>query len=135
MTGPVGIRSSSRLGGVDRDAVTVWVTTRIAVATAVLASAWMLTLAAAGDVPSWLRSWDRWDTGLYVKIARFGYDGFPQHYPDEGVVAFFPGEPMLLRAVHVVVRDWVAAGLVISLVSGVVACIALARLGVLEAGR
>jgi hypothetical protein len=121
-----------RVGGLDRDAVTTWVTTRVAVATAALASVWMLGF--SGSSTSWLGAWDRWDTGLYVKIARFGYDGYPEHYPDQGVVAFFPGEPMLLRLVHLVVRDWVASGLLISAVAGVVACVALARLGALEAG-
>lgn len=123
----------TRFGGVDRDALTTWVATRVAVATAVLASVWML--GASGSSTSWLAAWDRWDTGLYVKIARFGYDGYPADYPDQGVVAFFPGEPMLLRVVHFFVRDWVASGLLISAVAGAVACVALARLSALEAGR
>jgi hypothetical protein len=122
-----------RAGGLDRDALTTWVATRVAVAVSVLASLWMLGF--SGSSTSWLGAWDRWDTGLYVKIARFGYDGYPADYPDQGVVAFFPGEPMVLRLVHLFVRDWVASGLLVSAVAGAVACVALARLGALEAGR
>jgi hypothetical protein len=69
-----------------------------------------------------------------VKVARFGYQGYPEHYSDKGVVAFFPGEPLALRAVHAVVRNWVASGLLISAVAGAVACVALARLGALDWG-
>src|SRR4051794_7830850 len=116
----------------DRDAVVTWVASRVAVALIALAASWTVAETTAGHVTSWLAGWDRWDTGLFVKIARFGYDGRPAHYDDKGVVAFFPGEPLVLRVVHAVVRDWVASGLVISAVAGAVACIALARLGELE---
>ncbi|MDF2711449.1 MAG: hypothetical protein K0R62_7101, partial [Nonomuraea muscovyensis] len=43
-----------------------------------------------------------------------------------------PGFPMALRLVHLVVPDWTAAGLLISLVAGAVAMVALARLAELE---
>jgi hypothetical protein len=45
--------------------------------------------------------------------------------------AFFPGAPLVLRAVHVVVPDWTAAGLVVSLLAGAFASVALGRLAVL----
>jgi hypothetical protein len=124
-----------RSSGTDRAALTSWVASRVAVAVTSLAAVWMVVDTTAGNVPSWLSVWDRWDTGLFVKIARFGYDGYPHHYPDRGVVAFFPGEPLALRVVHIVVRNWVASGLLISAVAGAVACIALARLGALEWGQ
>src|SRR4051812_49716427 len=95
----------------------------------------MVVDAVGGRVPSWLSGWDHWDAQLFVKVARFGYQGYPQHYPDKDVVAFFPGLPLMLRAVHLVVRSWVLAGLLISLVSGGFAVVALARLGALESGR
>lgn len=118
----------------DRDALVVWLATRVAVALLALGTLWTVAAGNAGNVASWLSGWNRWDTGLFVKIARFGYQGYPQHYPDHGVVAFFPGEPLLLRAVHYVTRDWIAAGLLISAVAGAVACVALARIGRLDAG-
>lgn len=119
----------------DRAALVTWFGTRIAVALLALASAWMIADAAAGHVPSWLAGWDRWDAQLFVKVAKFGYDGYPQHYPDKDIVAFFPGEPLLLRVVHVFVRNWVAAGLLISAVSGAFAAVALGRLGAGEGGH
>lgn len=121
--------------GSDREALTTWVATRVAVALLALGTLWTVAETPAGNVGSWLSGWDHWDTGLFVKIARFGYQGYPQHYSDHGVVAFFPGEPLLLRAVHYVVRDWIAAGLLISAVAGAVACVALARIGALDSGR
>src|SRR4051812_8583277 len=116
----------------DRDALVTWVASRVAVALIALAASWTVAETTAGHVTSWLAGWDRWDTGLFVKVARFGYDGRPAHYPDKGVVAFFPGEPLALRVVHAVLRDWIVSGLVISAVAGAVACVALARLGALE---
>lgn len=47
-------------------------------------------------------------------------------------VAYFPGQPLLLRAVHAAVGDWVVAGLLVSLASGAIAVVALARLADLE---
>jgi len=81
---------------------------------------------------SWLHGWYHWDVALYIKVARFGYGGYPAHYSDSGIAAFFPGLPLALRAVHPVTGNWVVAGLLISLVAGAVACVALARLAVLD---
>jgi Mannosyltransferase (PIG-V) len=133
--GSTRVTVATRRSSDDRTLLAVWSGTRVAVALLAFASAWMVADAAAGDVPSWLAGWDRWDAQLFVKVARFGYDGYPQHYPDKGIVAFFPGEPLLLRAVHVVVRNWVASGLVISAVAGAFASVALGRLGAREGGR
>jgi hypothetical protein len=116
----------------DRTALRAWWVTRAALVVATVATSWLVAESPAGRVRSFTTSWDHWDTGLFVKIARFGYRGFPRHYPDRGVVAFFPGEPLLLDAVHAVVRNWVASGLVISAVAGAVACVALSRLGAFE---
>jgi hypothetical protein len=125
---------SRRLSEPGREALAVWVASRVAVAVVAVATAWMVAEAQAGAVRGWVSSWDRWDTGLFVKIARYGYQGYPRHYSDRGVVAFFPGEPWALRVVHVLVPSWVAAGLVISAVAGAIACAALARLGGVEDG-
>ncbi|MGV9378895.1 mannosyltransferase family protein [Nonomuraea sp. NPDC003707] len=76
--------------------------------------------------------WRKWDAGLFITIAQYGYDGEPGKPVDDGLPAFFPGFPMLLRVVHLVVPDWAAAGLLISLAAGAVAMVALARLAELE---
>jgi hypothetical protein len=105
-----------------------WLGSRVAVAvTAAIATA---SLAGA-----WLRGWYHWDVALYIKVAQYGYGGYPQHYPDPGIAAFFPGLPLALRAVHAVVPSWVGAGLLISFLAGMVAAIALARLTELDARR
>ncbi|MFG1709341.1 mannosyltransferase family protein [Nonomuraea sp. M3C6] len=76
--------------------------------------------------------WRKWDAGLFITIAEHGYDGEPGRPADDGLPAFFPGLPAMLRLVHFVVHDWSVAGLLISLVAGAVAMVALARLAELE---
>jgi hypothetical protein len=121
-----------RLDSVEREAVAGWVGSRVAVALVVLAGIWMLGDLPAGQAPSYLSRWNQWDSQLFIDVARFGYRGYAAHSPGRHLEAFFPGEPLALRAVHVVTGDWVAAGLVISALAGTVAMVALARLGELE---
>jgi hypothetical protein len=94
--------------------------------------AWLLSGERLSSADAFLARWDRWDVGLFRKIAQFGYDGYPDDYPDQGVEAFFPGAPLALRAVHLLVPDWTAAGLLLSLAAGTAASVALGRLAVLE---
>ncbi|NEE24159.1 hypothetical protein G3M53_01595, partial [Streptomyces sp. SID7982] len=72
-----------------------------------------------------------WDANHYLHIARDGYfpaGAGPWTSGWDNREAFFPGYPFLLRAVHTVVPDWTAAGLLISLAAGAVAVLALARI-------
>jgi len=110
-----------------------WVLSRIAVAFAAFAGLWMI--AAHKSVPSFLQAWDQWDARLLREVAQFGYRGYRTHTADTHLEAFFPGEPAMLRAVHVVIPSWTAAGLLISFVAGAIACVALARLADLDEGR
>lgn len=112
----------------DLRALAPWLVSRLTVVVLVLGGGRLL----AGGPPGFLPAWDRWDVGLFSKVAAFGYQGYPQDYPDRGAEAFFPGFPLVLRAVHVVVPSWTAAGLLISLVAGAVASVFLARLAALE---
>ena len=106
-----------------------WVATRVAVALLVLAG----TAQLFGDrADGFLARWDRWDVTLLAKVARYGYAGYPAHYQDKDIAAFFPGFPLVLRAVHGVVPNWTAAGLLVSLVAGAVAVVFLARLAELD---
>jgi hypothetical protein len=109
-----------------KDALVVWLGSR--------AGLLLMTLlgVAAGE---YLDKWRLWDAELFVTIAEHGYDGEPGTRPDVGLPAFFPGMPLALRAVHFVVPDWSAAGLIISLVAGAVAMVALAKLAELEGAR
>jgi hypothetical protein len=116
------------------DALGIWLLSRLAVVVLTVAATWTVADELAGGVPSFLSRWDRWDVGLFVKVARFGYQGYPELYPDKGVVAFFPGEPLLLRLVHLAVPNWIAAGLLISLLAGAVASVSLAGIATLDGG-
>jgi hypothetical protein len=109
-------------------ALRTWFATRVAVALLVLAGGRQAFAGRQG----FLEGWDSWDVTLFRKVAEFGYDGYPQHYPDKDVAAFFPGFPLVLRAVHTVVPSWTAAGLLVSLLAGAVAVVFLARLADLE---
>lgn len=122
----------------DLPVLRIWLLSRLSVVLLTVGGAWTLSGAQASDVPPFLTRWDRWDVGLFRKIAEFGYQGYPDHYPDRGIEAFFPGQPLVMRAVHLLVPNWTAAGLVVSLVFGALATAALGRLGDregLEPGR
>ncbi|MFC5819590.1 mannosyltransferase family protein [Nonomuraea harbinensis] len=102
-----------------RDALLIWFGSRIGL---------LVTTLLGVSLHEYLGRWERWDAHLFVTIARFGYDGDPARPADDGLPAFFPGLPAALRLVHLVVPDWSAAGLIVSLVAGAVAMVALARL-------
>jgi hypothetical protein len=121
-------------GAVDRDAVSTWLLTRVAVMTAAFAGLWMFSDTNAGDVPSFLSWWDRWDTHLFLDVAKYGYRGYRTHTTDTHLEAFFPGEPMLMRIAHLLTGSWVGGALAVSAITGAVAMVALARLGTLEGG-
>jgi len=63
----------------------------------------------------------RWDAGWFVAIARHGYENTQS-------AAFFPLYPLVVRAVGVVLRSDVAAGVLVSLASAAGAATMLARL-------
>ena len=111
-----------------------WWGTRLAVFTAALIGTWGLSGQPTGRLPGWLFRWDRWDAQLFTKVAHFGYLGYPEHYPDKGVIAFFPGLPIVERVLHGVGIDYRLGGLLVSLVAGAVACAVLGRIAALEGG-
>jgi Gpi18-like mannosyltransferase len=109
----------------DRDALLLWFGSRAGLLVATLLGA---------SLHDYLAQWRAWDAGLFVIIAKYGYDGEPGSPPDAGLPAFFPGMPLALRLVHLVVPDWALAGLLVSLVAGAVATVYLARLAEFEGG-
>jgi len=102
----------------DARALTVWFSSRLFV----LCLSW-----AAVDIThsAWLNVWPSWDAGIFVRIAQYGYFS-----PDSVAhsVAFFPGLPILLAVMHALIPQWAVDGLLISLVSGAFACLALRRI-------
>lgn len=122
-SGPVG-RSETV-----RDALLLWVGTRAGI---LLVAVYGVLVVSGTNRAPLLDRLRYWDADLFRKIAEFGYDGDPNLDPDPGLPAFFPGLPLALRLVYLVVHDWTLAGLVISFVAGAVAVVALARLADLE---
>ncbi len=105
-----------------RASLPIWLGSRVVVAVLSLASARLLGSSTGRQVPGFLTVWDRWDVGLFTKVARDGY--LSPKYTDHTEVDF-PGLPLVLRAVHLLVPNWVAAGLVVSLVAGAATSAAL----------
>nr|WP_261958408.1 mannosyltransferase family protein [Streptomyces nigrescens] len=121
-----------RLSGADREILWLYALSRIAVWITAYCARWLFpSTPDAHDPGPVLAPFERWDWNHFLHIARdgyFPYGGGPWQSGWDNREAFFPGFPMLLRAVHVVVPDWTTAGLLISLVSGAVAVLALARI-------
>ncbi|MEU1125638.1 mannosyltransferase family protein [Streptomyces sp. NPDC005899] len=121
-----------RLDTSDRQVLWLYLLTRAAVWTTAYCARWLFPADRgarhAGSVAS---SFEQWDWGHYLHIARDGYfpgQAGPWTAGWDHREAFFPGFPLALRAVHTVVPHWTAAGLLISFVSGAVAVVALARI-------
>ncbi|MCA1823672.1 MAG: hypothetical protein LC640_05300 [Frankia sp.] len=113
-------------------ALPVWLGSRALVALVAVGGMTLTQDRQVHDVPTFLSLWERWDVGWFRDLARFGY--YDPRMPDPNGAAFFPGMPLALRVVHVLVSNWVLAGLVVSLVAGGVASVALWRLAAEERG-
>lgn len=112
------------LGAEGRAALTVWGVSRLGMIVLAWMAAWLF--AGGHEAPGpWLARWDRWDAGIFVSVARDGYFG-PGTDPTH--VAFFPGFPIAMSAVHLAVWNWTAAGLAVSAAAGAVAVIGLGKL-------
>jgi hypothetical protein len=118
-----------RLRPVDRLALGIWLATR---AVLLVVSLIYRYATSTGSSSSWLGLWQHWDWYRYLTVAEYGYTSGKGPAYDTNITAFFPGFPLVLRAVHAVVRNWAAAGLLVSLVAGGVAVVALARLAQFE---
>ncbi|MEU8204256.1 hypothetical protein [Streptosporangium sp. NPDC049046] len=112
----------------------LWLASRLGIVVLVVIGSQALMEGDALPAP-FLERWRNWDANLLITIAEHGYGGPPGSEPDRGLPAFFPGMPLMLRAVHLVIDDWTLAGLLISLVAGAVAMTALARLAEFEGPR
>ncbi|MFJ8660606.1 mannosyltransferase family protein [Streptomyces sp. NPDC093795] len=128
-------RALSRLRPVDREVLWLYLVTRAALWTTAYCTRRLFPTDGDARTPEpVLASFERWDWGHFLHIARDGYFPDPGPGPGQGDnrEAFFPGFPLLLRAVHTVVADWTVAGLLISFAAGAVAVVALARIAELH---
>jgi hypothetical protein len=112
------------------EALLLWLSSRLGIV--VLAVVGATAMVDGDTVAPFLDRWKHWDADLLITIAEHGYGGDPSGEPDKGLPAFFPGMPLMLRAVHLFVANWTLAGLLISFVAGAVAMVALARLAEFE---
>jgi hypothetical protein len=113
----------------DRDALLAWLASRMSVWVVAGAVGWLF--AANGLVVPLLDRWQQWDFHHFWGIALYGYGGEPTGVPNE---AFFPALPALLAFGAELGIRHVLVGLLISVVAGAVAAVALARLGDLDGG-
>ena len=106
----------------------MWGATRLGMVVLAWMSAWVFEAGPTTPGP-WLARWDRWDEGIFVSIAQHWYfapGADPRH------VAFFPGFPVAMWLMHLVVWNWIAAGMAVSLTAGAIATVALGRLAAQE---
>ncbi|MGE6738057.1 mannosyltransferase family protein, partial [Streptomyces sp. NPDC059900] len=132
-------RAALRLSPADREVLWLYLLTRLAIWITAYCARWLFPANPDTRKPdSVLAPFQHWDWAHYVHIARDGYfpgGAGPALSGWDNREAFFPGFPLLLRAVHVVVPHWTAAGLLISFAAGAVAVLALARIARLYLGH
>jgi hypothetical protein len=112
-----------RLSPDDRAALGMWAAAHLALFTLAWAAAWVYR--GTRDQAPLTGVFEHWDAGLLRNIAQYGY--FSPHSTPNNVV-FYPGYPMALAAMHLVVRNWVLSELVVSGVAGCFVVVSLARL-------
>lgn len=124
----------------DRLPAVVWLATRLSVFVAAWYATWIFGSRpgelqgegiASGPSTSFIESWNRWDADRFRAINEFGYGAVG----DETNYAFFPGFPLLVKALNLLDIDLTLAGLLVSLVAGLAAAVALGRLTGLAGGR
>jgi hypothetical protein len=113
---------ASRLSPADREALGIWALAYAALMVLAWASAWAFR---SGSQRGPLAPFQQWEADWQQNIAAHGYFSAAS---EPHAVAFFPGFPLVLAAVHLVLRDWVLSELVVSFCAGAVAVVALSRL-------
>jgi Gpi18-like mannosyltransferase len=126
---PLPARASRLLGRLtpaDLAVLRIWLISRAAVLALSWPAMWILQGTSKASRP-WLGLWVQWDAARFQAIAQYGYfPPYPHNIPDQ--VAFLPGFPIALAAVHLLVRQWTITGLLISFVAGGIAMVALGRI-------
>ena len=111
------------LGPDDWAALGLWAAAHLALFVLAWAAAWVYR-ATPGHAPL-TGVFEHWDANILRNIAQYGY--FSPHSTAHDTV-FFPGYPMTLAAVHLLLRNWVLAELVVSGIAGCFVVVSLSRL-------
>lgn len=111
----------------DRSALGMWAAAHLALFVLAWAAAWIYRT--TPDHAPLTGGFEHWDAILLRNIAQYGY--FSPHSTVHNIV-LFPGFPITLAAVHLILRNWVLSELV---VSGVAGCFVVVSLSRLAAGR
>ncbi len=127
---------AARLGPTDRAVLGFYLLTRVALALITYCSAWLFGPSGDQQDPQpFLQSWGQWDWAHLENIAKYGYfanpDAFNPGHP-ENREAFFPGFPLAVRFLQPITGSYLGAGMLVSLVAGGVAVVALARIAGLD---
>lgn len=114
-----------------------WVGTRFFTLAAALLGSWAAVSSSANPIDGYVELWNRWDTRWFESIATEGYVGtYVSDFEDFRYnVAFFPALPVLMRTAVFINVSPVLIGMVVSLVAGWVAAMALLRLSRQVGGR
>jgi hypothetical protein len=107
----------------DRAALSIWGAAHLALFVLAWAAAWVYR--ATSDHRPLTGVFEHWDAVMLRNIAQDGY--FSPHSATHDI-AFFPGDPLTLAGVHLIVRNWVLAELVLSAIAGSFAMVSLSRL-------
>lgn len=114
----------ARLTPGDRHALGMWAGAHAALAIIAWLAGWIS--GSRSIYQNLLGTYGQWDTAWYQTIAAHGY--FSGHQNPVSA-AFLPGEAAAMAAMHLLVRNWILAGLTVSLIAGAVALVCLNRLG------
>ena len=125
---PVGSLARARwwrpdLSPDDRAALGMWAAAHLALFVLAWAAAWVYRTTPSQAPLTGV--FEHWDAALLRNIAQYGY--FSPHSTANNAV-FFPGYPMMLATVHLILRNWVLSELVVSGVAGCFAVVSLSRL-------
>jgi len=123
-----------RLGGLRRlrpdptvqTAAALWLASKVAIVALGWIASWIMR-------PSYRHPlrfsflWEHWDATQFRIVAEYGYFG-PPGTSNPGQVAFFPGYPLLLRGVHLLIPNWTGAEVAIGTAASFFAVLGLVRL-------
>jgi hypothetical protein len=120
---PAMLRRRARLNLDERAALGMWAAAHVTLLVLAWAAAWVFR--GVNSHAPLTGVFEHWDAAWLRNIAQYGY--FSPHSMADST-AFFPGYPVVLAAVHLVLRNWVLSELIVPAVAGCFAVVSLTRL-------